>query len=93
MARSPQDEIGVYCGSASRSPHGEERHGRILTTGIGPGNDVVSNHEGARDSNHVAGQSPYIFTPFSVKYFTAPGCHGIGEFDLIWFSTEKLFDS
>ena len=22
----------------------------------------------------------HIFTPFSVKYFTAPGCHGIGEF-------------
>ena len=22
----------------------------------------------------------YIFTPFSVKYFVAPGCHGIGEF-------------
>ena len=23
--------------------------------------------------------SAHIFTPFSVKYFTAPGCHGIGE--------------
>ena len=35
----------------------------------------------------------HIFTPFSVKYFTAPGCHGIGELVLIWFSTEKLFAS
>jgi hypothetical protein len=22
----------------------------------------------------------HIFTPCSAKYFTAPGCHGIGEF-------------
>jgi hypothetical protein len=25
-------------------------------------------------------QRSHIFTPFSVKYFTAPGCQGIGEF-------------
>jgi len=27
----------------------------------------------------IRGTSIYIFTPCSVMYFTAPGCHGIGE--------------
>src|SRR5947209_8589937 len=29
----------------------------------------------------------HIFTPFSVKYFTAPGCHGIGEFFVTWVAS------
>ena len=32
----------------------------------------------------------YIFAPFSLKNFTAPGCHGIGELAITWFSTVKL---
>jgi hypothetical protein len=28
----------------------------------------------------TARRCDHIFTPCSAKYFTAPGCHGIGEF-------------
>jgi hypothetical protein len=34
-------------------------------------------NERARSSDR---DRSHIFTPFSLKYFTAPGCQGIGEF-------------
>src|SRR3954462_15447310 len=35
----------------------------------------------------------HIFTPFSVKYFTAPGCHGIGEFLVTWVASSMALAS
>lgn len=35
----------------------------------------------------------HILTPFSLRYFTAPGCHGIGEFFCTWFSSAMLLAS
>ena len=35
----------------------------------------------------------HIFTPCSAKYFSAPGCHGIGEFFSDWFSSVMFFAS
>jgi hypothetical protein len=35
----------------------------------------------------------HIFRPFSVKYFTAPGCQGIGEFFGDWLSSVMLLAS
>ena len=35
----------------------------------------------------------YSFAPFSLKNFTAPGCHGSGELAFTWFSTVKLLAS
>src|SRR5262249_16805720 len=29
----------------------------------------------------------YVLAPCSLKYLTAPGCHGIDEFAMTWFST------
>ena len=35
----------------------------------------------------------HIFTPCSARYFSAPGCHGIGEFLIDWFSRAMFFAS
>ena len=51
---------------AGYSHHAKPPHPRARLTAIQPA-------ARGRAFNH-------IFTPFSVKYFVAPGCHGIGEF-------------
>jgi len=38
----------------------------------------------------VKRRDTYNVTPFSAKYFTAPGCHGIGEFDLAELTGRKF---
>src|SRR5204862_7563911 len=35
----------------------------------------------------------HIFTPCSARYFTAPGCQGIGEFFIDWFSSVMFLAS
>ena len=35
----------------------------------------------------------HILTPFSLRYFTAPGCHGIDEFFSDWLSSVMLLAS
>jgi hypothetical protein len=47
----------------------------------------------ARALIRPARRSDHIFTPCSAKYFTAPGCHGIGEFFSDWFSSVMFFAS
>src|SRR5262245_4593427 len=39
----------------------------------------------------AARRRDHIFTPCSAKYFSAPGCHGIGEFFSDWFSSVMFF--
>lgn len=56
------------CRAAQRDQRIPKPHSKRPTGGVPVG-------------HHFARLSPaHIFTPFSVKYFVAPGCHGIGEF-------------
>jgi hypothetical protein len=69
--------------------------------------EPADRHQGVPEhqNNRAAGVSPaarrsllrarldHIFAPFSFKYFTAPGCHGIGEFFVTWFSSVMLLAS
>jgi hypothetical protein len=64
---------------ASQSHHAEPPHPRARLTAVLP----------AARGRALA----HIFTPFSVKYFTAPGCHGIGESFFTWLSSAMALAS
>lgn len=66
--------------------------------------NASSIHERRAEMKRPAGFAPaglgelqyrrgYIFTPFSVKYFTAPGCHGIAELALVCLARSMFFAS
>jgi hypothetical protein len=63
-----------------------------------PGHDDAMKRKRPRRSGAVATVrfaqiARYIFTPFSAKYFSAPGWNGIGVFSLLWISSEMAFAS
>ena len=74
---------------------------RAITVGRAAGRGAaVSSADNKRADRRLAGRPlsrklplVHIFTPFSVKYFTAPGCHGIAEFAVICLASSMFLAS
>jgi hypothetical protein len=102
VRRSP---TGVW--SASTSIAATRRERRREARELGYSRDEGASIERRKWDNPTCGVKPdrcgrrirptrrddHIFTPCSAKYFSAPGCHGIGEFFSDWFSSAMFFAS
>ena len=80
--RCTVDRLGGKICQPRRAAHGSDRARR-----------TSSAREPARGIPAGRPHRHHIFTPCSARYFSAPGCHGIGEFLIDWFSRAMFFAS